>query len=181
MRFFEDVCGVFPDSQFLHYNLVRAKRVLTGRDYRRIADRVPNLVATKITSSNVYDAIDLMHCAPDLQHFFLEQLYPIGALHGACSLLSSMAVVFPAKTMELFDLGVRGDFGTLFKRWREYMAVSQAILEPLEQTSRIDGAYDKLCARIVDEEMLSPYLGFDESVCSKCRHIAEVRFPDWLD
>jgi hypothetical protein len=86
--------------------------------------------------------------------------------------------------MELFDLGTRGDFGTLFKRWREYMAVSQAILEPVERTSRIDGAYDKLCARIVDEEMplrlLSPYLGFDESVCSKCRHIAEVRFPKWL-
>lgn len=184
MRFFEDVCGAFPDSQFLHYNLVRPKRVMTGRDYRRIADRVPNLVATKITSSSVYDAIELMRCAPDLQHFFLEQLYPIGALHGACSLLSSMAVVLPAKTMKLFDLGARGDFEGMFRQWREYMAVSQAILEPVEQTSRIDGAYDKLCARIVHEEMplrlLSPYLGFDEDVCSRCRQIAEVNFPTWL-
>ena len=64
------------------------------------------------------------------------------------------------------------------------MAVSQAILEPVEQTSRIDGAYDKLCARIVDEEMplrlLSPYLGFDEDISLKCREIAQSRFPEWL-
>ena len=30
MTFFTDVCGTFPDAQFLHYNLPRTKRVLTG-------------------------------------------------------------------------------------------------------------------------------------------------------
>ena len=31
-RFFTDVCGRFPDSTFLHYNLMRAKRLLTAAD-----------------------------------------------------------------------------------------------------------------------------------------------------
>ena len=30
-----DVCGAFPDSRFLHYNLPRTKRVLSGRGLRR--------------------------------------------------------------------------------------------------------------------------------------------------
>ena len=47
MIFFKDLCGTFPDSQFLHYNLPRAKRVLGGAEYRRLIDVVPNLVATK--------------------------------------------------------------------------------------------------------------------------------------
>ena len=49
MTFFQDVCGAFPAAQFLHYNLPRAKRLLTGADYRRLIDAVPNLVATKNT------------------------------------------------------------------------------------------------------------------------------------
>ena len=32
LRFFSDVCGTFPDSRFLHYNLPRTKRVVGGRD-----------------------------------------------------------------------------------------------------------------------------------------------------
>ncbi|MBN1641059.1 MAG: dihydrodipicolinate synthase family protein, partial [Anaerolineae bacterium] len=46
VAFFRDVCGAFPDSRFLHYNLPRAKRVLNGRDYRQLVDAVPNLAAT---------------------------------------------------------------------------------------------------------------------------------------
>lgn len=31
-RFFFDVCGAFPDSRFLHYNLLRTKRLMSARD-----------------------------------------------------------------------------------------------------------------------------------------------------
>src|SRR3712207_9569121 len=49
LRFFVDVCGTFPDARFLHYNLPRTKRVLTGPEYARIVAEVPNLAATKNT------------------------------------------------------------------------------------------------------------------------------------
>ncbi len=62
LTFFADVCGAFPDSRFLHYNLPRAKRLLTGADYRRVADAVPNLAATKNTGGGAQRAYD-----PDAQ------------------------------------------------------------------------------------------------------------------
>src|SRR5689334_6233448 len=31
--FFQQVCGRFPDCQFLHYNLMRTKRLVTPREY----------------------------------------------------------------------------------------------------------------------------------------------------
>src|SRR3954469_24125346 len=66
LAFFTDVCGTFPDARFLHYNLPRTKRLLSGADYRRLIDAVPNLVATKNTGGGLSRASDLMRHAPEL-------------------------------------------------------------------------------------------------------------------
>ncbi|HEX5692957.1 MAG TPA: dihydrodipicolinate synthase family protein, partial [Roseiflexaceae bacterium] len=97
LTFFTDVCGAFPDAQFLHYNLPRAKRVLNGADYRRVADAVPNLAATKNTGGGAQRAADLMRHAPDLQHFFGEDNFMAGSLYGECSLLASFGPLAPRK------------------------------------------------------------------------------------
>lgn len=89
------MCGRFPDVQFLHYNLPRAKRLLTGADYPRLADATPNLVATKNTGGGLSRAADLMTRAPDLQHFFGEENFAHGCMFGECSLLSSIGVLAP--------------------------------------------------------------------------------------
>src|SRR5262249_7111429 len=94
LSFFEGVCGKFPDCSFLHYNLPRTKRLLTGADYRRIADLVPNLVATKNGTSDFGRVADLMTHAPDLQHVFIETAFAFGCLFGECSLLPSYALLF---------------------------------------------------------------------------------------
>ena len=81
MTFFRDVCGAFPDAQFLHYNLPRTKRVLEGADYRRLIDAVPNLVATKNTGGGLDRAAALMTQAGELQHFFGDFNLPVGYSH----------------------------------------------------------------------------------------------------
>lgn len=48
--FFEETCGRFPDCEFLHYNLGRAKRLVTPEEYAVLAQRHPNLVGTKNSS-----------------------------------------------------------------------------------------------------------------------------------
>ena len=50
--FFTTVCGRFPDCRFLHYNLPRTKRIVKGSEYTRICRDVPNLVATKNSSTD---------------------------------------------------------------------------------------------------------------------------------
>jgi dihydrodipicolinate synthase/N-acetylneuraminate lyase len=184
LRFFKDVCSSFPDSQFLHYNLMRTKRLLNAADYRRIADAVPNLVATKNTSPDVTHTAALMRVVPDLQHFFGETTFPVGCLHGECSLLSSFAGLFPSKTKELFGLACAGKTEELFRFHLKYTNAVNEILAPMFKYSRIDGAYDKMLVRLGAGQMplrlLSPYEGLSEEVFAECKRIVDSKYASWL-
>lgn len=184
LRFFVDVCGRFPDCKFLHYNLPRTKRVLTGPEYRRIADAVPNLVATKNTGTTVYGTMDLMQHAPDLQHFFGEAMFPTGCLHGECSLLSSFGPLFPARTHMLFEYGRTRQYDKLFPYQAEYLRVVEDVIAPLRRRPLIDGAYDKALVKLAGVAMplrlLSPYESFPEEVFEECRRTLMEKYADWL-
>ena len=115
LRFFSDVCGAFPDSRFLHYNLPRTKRVLGGRDYAKVIPVVPNLVATKTTGGGMAAAEELIRHAGELQHFMGEGNFPHGAMFGEASLLASYAELSPRMTYALFEAGRTGDAGELMR------------------------------------------------------------------
>ena len=68
LRFFDEVCGTFTDSTFLHYNVGRTGRMLGAADYRRLVARVPNLVATKVATGSAAVAVELMRHVPELAH-----------------------------------------------------------------------------------------------------------------
>lgn len=185
LRFFTDVCGAFPDCTFLHYNLGRTKRILNAKDYRRIADSVPNLVATKITGTSVYEAVALMRTVPEIQHHFGEALFPIGCLYGECSLLSSFGGLMPARTKHFFELGRTRQFDQLFPLLAEYLAVIDDFLAPTTHTELIDGAYDKMLVRLSGLDafplrLLSPYEWFPEDVYQACAKILHEKHADWL-
>ena len=98
LRFFADVCGTFPDSRFLHYNLPRTKRVLSGRDYARIVPSVPNLVATKNTGGGMAGGGGPDAPRRELMHFMGEGNYPHGAMFGECVAPRVYAELAPRKT-----------------------------------------------------------------------------------
>src|SRR5262249_21599599 len=148
MTFFKDVCGAFPDSQFLHYNLPRTKRVLEAADYRRLIDAIPNLVATKNTGGGMARAAALMKEAAELQHFFGENNFPHGCLYGECSLLSSFGPMSPQKSWALFEAGRQRDFEPLFALQKEFHDMLMDVLGPCLAEDRIDGAYDKMLVRL---------------------------------
>ena len=184
MRFFVEVCSAFPDSKFLHYNLARTKRVLTGAEYGRIAEAVPNLVATKNTGTTVHSTMDLMQQAPCLQHFFGEAMFPTGCLHGECSLLSSFGPLFPKQTHRFFEYGRTHQWDKLFPYQAEYLAAVEEVIAPMRRQTLIDGAYDKLLVRLAGVPMplrlLSPYQGFSEEVFEECRQILQEKYAHWL-
>ena len=186
MKFFTDVCGAFPDSSFMHYNLERTKRLLTAGDYRRIIDVVPNLVATKNTNSaDVSPTISLMRIVPEMQHFFGEETFPTGCLYGECSLLSSYAGLFPSKTKEFLQFARSGELDKLFHFQKEYLSVLYEVQGPMNQWALIDGAYDKALARLGGLEMplrlLSPYQSLPEEAYEECRRIVQDKYADWLN
>ena len=185
MTFFRDVCGAFPDAQFLHYNLPRTKRVLEGADYRRLIDAVPNLVATKNTGGGLDRAAALMTQAGELQHFFGETNFPHGCMYGECSLLSSFGPMSPHKTWALFEAGRKGQMVEMFKLQKEFHDMLYGVLGSVLSEGRIDGAYDKMLVRLGGlEEMplrlLSPYQCFSEEQYQACKRILHEQFAEWL-
>lgn len=180
MRFFKDVCLAYPEAGFLHYNLLRTKRLLTARDYRKIVDEIPNLVATKNTSPDVSHTAALMRGVPELQHFFGEASFPTGCLYGECSLLSSFAPLFPARTIELFDHACAGRMEALFQAHTKYMSAIHEVIEPMVREPLIDGAYDKTLLRLggfpMPLRLLSPYVAVPEETYLECQRILERKY-----
>jgi dihydrodipicolinate synthase/N-acetylneuraminate lyase len=184
LAFFKDVCGAFPDAQFLHYNLPRAKRLLGGADYRRIADAVPNLVATKNTGGGAQRAADLMRHAPDLQHFFGEDNFLHGAMFGECSILASLGPLVPGKTWEYFRAGRDRDLAKMLALHHGFLNLFYDVIGPAVAHERIDGAYDQLIVRMggLDEmplRLLSPYQSLSEEVYQSCARVFREKYADW--
>ena len=94
-RFFDEVCGRFPECRFMHYNLPRAKRIVTGTEYGRLAEAHPNLVATKNTGDSLSHIRRLIDDAPQLQHFLPESGYAYRSQFGECGILASLVMNCP--------------------------------------------------------------------------------------
>ncbi len=184
-RFFGDVCGAFPDAAFLHYNLGRTGRMLTGADYARLVAAVPNLVATKQATGSQAHAHDVLTRAPELAHHFDVDLFPAAALHGAASLLASYAPLSPRRIHDLWAAAERGDAAELARMQAEIVALSADLWATPTPGPHMDGAYDKLLLAIgvmpgFPLRLLSPYRGFTDADAARCRAVMEARWPQWL-
>lgn len=181
-NFFEQVCGGFPDCQFMHYNLPRARRMVTGTEYGKLAAAHSNLVATKNCGDSLSHIRSLITDAPELQHFLSESGYVYGALFGECSILASFIMNWP-KQRALFEAGKRQDVAALKMIQGEVDIVLQTLFEAVPDT-RIDGSYDKLFEKMYDPEMplrlLPPYLGSSDTEFHDFVRLLSERLPDWI-
>ncbi len=185
MTFFCDVCGAFPKAKFLHYNLPRAGRVLEAVDYRPLIDAVPNLVATKNTGGGHKRAAELVSQVGELQHFLGEGNFLQGCLYGECSLLATFGALSPQKVKAYFAAAQAKDWPRMLSLQRGFHDLLAELFTNLSGESRIDGAYDKLWARLGGfEEMplrlLSPYNGFSEQQYQACKAMLKSKYADWL-
>ncbi|MHB9107077.1 MAG: dihydrodipicolinate synthase family protein [Armatimonadota bacterium] len=159
--FFDEILGGYPQAQFLHYNISRGLRVLSGRELAAIAADHPNLVATKSGSQSIANDLGLMTFAPELCHFFTEQDYAFASRYGACGLLISISSIRPERTHELFAAGQRRDEEALTRLSRELYTILQALFACAASGQHMDGAYDKLYSKIADSDfplrLLPPY------------------------
>jgi dihydrodipicolinate synthase/N-acetylneuraminate lyase len=180
--FFEHVCGGFPECQFMHYNHPRAKRLVTGKEYGRLAVNHPNLVATKNCGDSQSHLRSLINDAPTLQHFLSEAGYVYGSLFGECSILASLIMNWP-KIHALFAAGQRRDVATMVSIQREVDIVLKTLFEAMPDT-RIDGSYDKLFEKMYAPEMpirlLPPYIGSSEEEYQDFVRLLKERLPEWV-
>jgi len=179
--FFQEVCGRFPEVSFLHYNYPYAFNTMTAADYERVIDAVPNLVATKISTTDMGFVQELMQRAGELQHFFLQGPYPYGATLGECSLISSLGPVFPVVSRELFEAGRSGDVARAFTIQRRLGEAAKGIYGAVRER-HIDGAYDKLVSWLVDptfpRRLLPPYRPVSDEAAAQARRFYEEACTD---
>ena len=180
--FFTHVCGGFPDCQFMHYNLLRTKRIVTAKEYGRLADEHPNLVATKNCGDSQSHLRSLIEDAPHLQHFLSEAGYVYGSLFGECGILASFIMNWP-KLKALFEAGQRRDVATLVSIQREVDIVLRTLFETIPD-NRIDGSYDKLFEKMYQPEMplrlLPPYIGTSDEEYHSFVRLLKQRLPEWV-
>jgi len=176
-EFFRQTCGQFPACAFLHYNVRRAKRLLVGDDYARLAAAHPNLVAVKMGGEDEAALIDVLAKAPALQGFFTE--FGFAALRDRyeCGYLVALGLMHFGRARAFFeargsDLAARGD---------EFRVIHRALKTAAGPDARIDGAYDKLYARLREPRfplrLLPPYEGMSEDVFTRFRAGLP---PGWL-
>ncbi len=179
MIFFKTVCGRFPDSRFLHYNLPRTKRIIRGGEYHRIAEQVPNLVATKNSSTDYARTADLLLKSPELQHFLLEGNFAMGCTLGECSLLCSFDALFPQTTWRYFEAGQKKDLSELFRITQFFHEAGKRLFAHCSR-EMIDGSYDKTFLWLRDPDfsnrILPPYLGLNEEESLQCRKIFDEHY-----
>ena len=182
--FFRETCGRFPDCEFLHYNLMRTGRILTGAEYGRLAEMYPNLVATKNSTVDVARLTSLMNDAPQLQHFITEGGFPIAAMMGECGFLISYTSTNFAKAIEFFQAGCSQDGARLASISADFPGLIAAFKEAVGDTAHMDGAFDKLFCRIHDPDfplrLLLPYSGVSDVRFERYVELLRMNHPQWL-
>jgi dihydrodipicolinate synthase/N-acetylneuraminate lyase len=182
LRFFDETCGRFSNLAFLHYNLPRSRRVLTPGEYAVLAERHPNLVATKNAGADPTTARDLLTLAPQLRHFFTEPSYAHAAGNGAAGLLLSVASMNPELALDYFRAGRDRDRTALAEMGAELVDLIGE-LQDIVGTERIDGAYDKCFSKALDSRfplrLLPPYSGATEAQFERFLHRVRQRYPRW--
>ena len=180
LAFFRETCGRFPDCQFLHYNLLRTKRLVTPAEYKLLAAEHPNLVATKNTADSIDRIVGLLREAPQLQHFLSERGYAVGRQWGECGLLISVAATNWQRAREFFDAG---DSHTTMRLADELVGATQCLLDAAGPP-HIDGAYDKLLWKLHDPRfplrLLPPYEGATPEMFDRYVRELGAKFPQWL-
>jgi hypothetical protein len=179
-----EVCGSFPEFQFLHYNLMRTGRLVRPVEYAELAEAHPNLVATKYGAGDPETVAGLLRDAPQLRHFFTELGFYVGAPLGECSLLASIGASNPKRAWAYFRAGVDGDQAALASYYRELAGMMGAIRRAAGGLGLTDGAYDKIISKVAEPEfpmrLLPPYqCGTDEGYRQYRQALSEC-FVHWL-
>jgi dihydrodipicolinate synthase/N-acetylneuraminate lyase len=182
--FFRETCDRFPDCSFLHYNLPRAKRMVTPEEYGLLASRHANLIATKHGGDSMNQCLGLFEKAPELQHFFTETAYGYASLTNPCGFLVSVASMNFIAARRYFEAGQKRETATLSKMQWELNSLTRDLAALGTADAHMDGAFDKVFCKLHDSRfplrLLPPYAGLKEETFQKIADLVREKYPRWL-
>jgi dihydrodipicolinate synthase/N-acetylneuraminate lyase len=191
--FFREVLGRFPKARFVHYNLQRASRVLGPAEYARLSAEHPNLVGAKNGTSNIVMLHDLLTQAPAIRQFYTELGFPQGCLRGEPGYLMSLTTMNPWLGLRFFEAGLARDWPTLARIQGESLALFELLVGSGGSEvggslggakPHMDGAYEKMLAKVLDPAMplrlLPPYQGVTDEAFGQFMERVGESLPSWM-
>ena len=181
---FQGLCGAFPQASFLHYNTLRSGRIVLPTEYATLAEEFPNFVATKYGGGDPEVVTRLLMEVPQVRHFFTELGFYYGSAIGPCGLLTSISSTNPARAQAYLKHAENGDERALAKDFKELAAMMAALRRAVGAGSFVDGAYDKVLAKVVEPEfplaLLPPQLSGAPDAWERYRSFLHTNCPGWL-
>ena len=184
LRFFADLQEGCSDVGFVHYNIGRAGRFLTGKEYRAIQAVAPNLLGSKHTGGDVPSLIEIVQATPDLHHFVVDQQIVPGGLFGAKGFYSFLVNLNPRFTRALWEDCERGDWVAAARR----RLLVEAFFR--DWRTRVPGltaspSLAKLAARAgigpeVPLRVRAPYRAATEDQVASLRDLLRTAYPELL-
>jgi len=184
MQFMADVARAAGPTPLVHYNTAHAKLTLEADDYRRLKDRVPTLIGTKLPRGEPLWFATVCEKVPELSHFSGEYTFVADFAGGARGIYSWLAVTNPRLTLEWYDACARGDYNramsiqALVNRYKIHVKLSWR--------GRSDGAANKADAAVnpnigCNVRVRPPYVSCAEQDVECAREWAEKNFPELLE
>ncbi len=182
--FFDAVLGAYPRQTFLHYNLMRGLRKMSGQEYAAVAARHANLVATKSGGNSSAQILGLLRHSPEICHFVTEQDFAFGCLFGAMGLLISLGSLNPGRTRRFFEAGQQQDVAAVRNGAHDFGALSELMRAAVKSGAHMDGAYDKLFVKAALPDfplrLLPPYEGTSDEEFALFMEKLQAHAPHWL-
>ena len=140
---------------------MRTGRILTGAEYRFLADEYENLVATKNSTTDADRLQSLFSEAPQLRHFITEAGFAKACHMGECGFLVSFLSTNFARAKAYFQAGCECDAAHLAANTAIFDGLIAAFKDAVGSSVHMDGAFDKMFCRVHDPEfplrLLPPY------------------------
>lgn len=184
-RFFQDVCGTFPDYKFMHYNnALRSKKRLTPKTYQRLAEKIPNLVAVKFIAPSFEEIQVFAQLDLPLRVFFLEYAYGYGSLvYPEFGYLASVTNCSYPVMRAYYEAGCKQDLDAVLRIHKDFPILYETLFTQCPG-DKIDAAYDKLFLQFAIAEfparILPPYEGFAQAQVENFKAQLQAKLPHWF-
>ena len=184
--FFKEVCGAFPDYKFMHYNnALRSKKRLAPRNYQRLVEEIPNLVAVKFIAPSFEEIQVFAQLDLPLRVFFLEYAYGYGSLvYPEFGYLASVTNCSYHVMRAYYEAGCRQDLDMILQIHRDFPILYESLFTCCPG-DKIDAAYDKLFLQFTipafPARILPPYEGFTQEQVEAFKADIQKKRPHWFE
>lgn len=183
IRFMEDVARASGAVPIIHYNTPHAKLTLDADDYRRLKERVPTLIGTKLPRGEPLWFATVCERVPQLSHFTGEYTFVADFAGGARGIYSWLGVTNPRLAVEWYEACRTGDYNravaiqALVNRYKIHVKMGWRAAS--------DAAVNKADAAVnpnihCNLRVRAPYVSCTQQDVERARAWAKQNFPELL-